>query len=447
MTSSQHKTPATPFKKPPLSSPAILSLGFLAMIVLGTCLLKLPLASHTPISWLTAGFTATSAVTVTGLSVVDTANFTRFGHWVIMGLIQFGGLGFMTFAILVLKSVQGKMGMRSTDLAKDALGQHNASQLVNTAKSVIAIALISELMGAMLLFLALSGKGADGAFEALFLSVSAFNNAGFALTGDNLMAYVHTPWIALVVSSLIITGGIGFLVIMDVAKHRCWARFSTHSKVMLSATAITNILAFGLYYVLEYDNMGTLGGLSTGEQMTQAWFMAVTTRTAGFNGIDIGALTDASTLLSFFLMFIGAGSMSTGGGIKIGTFVIVLATTWAYLRQREQVILFGRAIGEPLIKKSFAVMSIYLVLVLTGAFALVCVERDGKLVDSLFEVISASATVGLSRNYTATLSPMGQIIIMIMMFVGRLGPLTLAYFIATPKPTRVRYPTTQTLVG
>ena len=446
MTSSQHKTPA-PFKKPSLSSPAILSLGFLAMIVIGTCLLKLPLASHTPISWLTASFTATSAVTVTGLSVVDTANFTRFGHWVIMGLIQFGGLGFMTFAILVLKSVQGKMGMRSTDLAKDALGQSNASQLVNTAKSVIAIALISELMGAMLLFLALSSKGADGAFEALFLSVSAFNNAGFALTGDNLTAYVHTPWIALVVSSLIITGGIGFLVIMDVVKQRRWARFSTHSKVMLSATIAVNTLAFGLYYVLEHDNMGTLGGLSTGEQMMQAWFMAVTTRTAGFNGIDIGALSDASTLLTYFLMFIGAGSMSTGGGMKLGTFVIVLATTWAYLRQREQVILFGRAIGEPLIKKSFAVMSIYLVLVLTGAFALVCVERDGKLVDSLFEVISASATVGLSRNYTATLSPMGQIIIMIMMFVGRLGPLTLAYFIATPKPTRVRYPTTQTLVG
>lgn len=138
------------------------------MIVLGTCLLKLPLASHTPISWLTAGFTATSAVTVTGLSVVDTANFTRFGHWVIMGLIQFGGLGFMTFAILVLKSVQGKMSMRSTDLAKDALGQHNASQLVNTAKSVIAIALISELMGRCYYFWRYRARGRTGRLKRCF---------------------------------------------------------------------------------------------------------------------------------------------------------------------------------------------------------------------------------------------------------------------------------------
>ena len=383
---------------------------------------------------------------MTGLNVLDTAIFTRFGHIVIMALIQFGGLGFMTFAVLVLKSVQGKMGMGSAAIAREALAQNNVSQLTGTAKSVILIAIISELLGALFLMQAL-GKGSDGAFEALFLSVSAFNNAGFALTGENLIAYQHSPMVALVISVLIITGGLGFLVIVDVIKQRSWRRLNTHSKVMISATAIINLIAFGLYYLLEYDNEGTLATLSLPEQLTEAWFMAVTTRTAGFNGIDIGALTDASTLLSYFLMFIGAGSMSTGGGMKLGTFVIVLATTWAYLRQREQVILFSKAISEPLIKKSFAVMSIYLVLVLAGAFALVVIERDGHLVDSLFEVISASATVGLSRNYTGTLSPAGQMLIMVMMFFGRMGPLTIAYFIATPKPTRLRYPTTHTLVG
>ncbi len=433
-------------KKPALSTPAILSLGFLMMITIGACLLKLPAATHEPISWLSAAFTATSAVTVTGLNVLDTAIFTRFGHIVIMALIQFGGLGFMTFAVLVLKSVQGKMGMGSAAIAREALTQNNVSQLTGTAKSVILIAIISELLGALVLMQAL-GKGSGGAFEALFLSVSAFNNAGFTLTGENLIAYQHSPMVALVISALIITGGIGFLVIVDVIKQRSWRRLNTHSKVMISATAIINLLAFGLYYLLEYDNAGTLATLSLPERLTEAWFMAVTTRTAGFNGIDIGALTDASTLLSYFLMFIGAGSMSTGGGMKLGTFVIVLATTWAYLRQREQVILFGKAISEPLIKKSFAVMSIYLVLVLAGAFALVVIERDGHLVDSLFEVISASATVGLSRNYTGTLSPAGQMLIMVMMFFGRMGPLTIAYFIATPKPTHLRYPTTHTLVG
>lgn len=431
-----------------LSSPAILSLGFLVLITVGTLLLALPMATMKPISLLSALFTATSAVTVTGLNVVDTANYTTFGQVVIAGLIQFGGLGFMTFTILVLTSLQDKMGLSSSMTAQEALGT-STHQITHTAKWVLKIALITELMGFVGLTLCLMPlKGLKSAmYEAFFLSISAFNNAGFALTGNNMTEYVHQPIITTIISGLIITGGLGFLVIMDIIKQRRWAKFSTHTKVMVLGTLVLNVAGFVLYGLLERHNLKTLGGLTGIEQWAGAWFMSVTARTAGFNNIDYSQVTDASTLLTFFLMFVGAGSMSTGGGIKIGTFVIVTATTWAFLRQRQQVTIFNRAIPDPLVKKSFAVMSVSGLMIGLAAFILTAIEPEGHIVDSLFEVISAASTVGLSRNFTPTLSEAGQVVIIFMMFMGRLGPLTLAYFIATPKPTRIKYPETHTLVG
>lgn len=436
-------------KRVQLPPPAILSLGFLVLIILGTVLLKLPIASLKPVSWLAAAFTATSAVTVTGLNVVDTANYTTFGQVVIMCLIQFGGLGFMTFAIVVLTSLQRRMGLSSSLTAQEALGQSNTSQIVQTAKSVLKIAFVVEFCGFLGLtacFYPLVGLS-SAMYHALFLCISAFNNAGFALTGDNLTVYVHTPMISLIISALIILGGLGFLVILDVLKNRRWHKFNTNTKVMLSGTLLVNVLAFSLYWLLEHNNTHTIGALNLPEQLAAAWFIGVTTRTAGFNNIDFSQLTDASTLMTFFLMFIGAGSMSTGGGIKLGTFMIILATTWSYLRQYQQVRLFGRAIPENLVKKSLALMSISMLMISLSTFILSMLEDQGHIVDILFEVISASATVGLSRNFTGHLSEAGQMVIMFMMYMGRLGPLTLAYFIATPKPTRIKYPKTHTLVG
>lgn len=432
-----------------LSPPAILSLGFLSLILLGTLLLSLPGATHQPIGVLAAGFTATSAVTVTGLNVVDTANYTTFGQMVIVALIQFGGLGFMTFAILVLTSLQGKMGMSGALTAQEAFGGTSLNQVGEIAKSVVKIAVTVELLGFIGLTLCfLPDKGWYSAmYEAFFLCISAFNNAGFALTGNNLMPYTQTPMISTIISGLIIMGGLGFLVILDVLKNRRWHRFSTNTKVMLTATAVINVMAFLLYWLIERDNLQTIGKFELIDQLGAAWFMAVTTRTAGFNNIDFSLVNDSSTLLTFFLMFIGAGSMSTGGGIKLGTFMIILATTLSYLRQRPQVTLFGKAMPDKVIKKALALMSISMLMILFSALLLTFTEKNGHLVDILFEVISASATVGLSRNFTPTLTEPGQMIVMFMMFMGRVGPLTLAYFIATPKPTRIRYPETHTLVG
>ena len=431
-----------------LSSPAILSLGFLALIVMGTVLLSLPIATIQPISLLAAAFTATSAVTVTGLNVVDTANYTTFGQLVIAALIQFGGLGFMTFAILVLTSLQGKMGLSGSITAQEALGTHS-NQIGSTAKAVIKIAFITESLGFLGLTLLLAPlKGLkDAMYEAFFLCISAFNNAGFALNGNNMTAYVHQPMISFIISLLIITGGIGFLVILDIIKHKRWQKFTLHTKVMILGTLALNIIGCMMYWLLERHNAKTIGGLSEAGQWFASWFMAVTSRTAGFNNVDYSQVTDASTLLTFILMFIGAGSMSTGGGIKIGTFVVILASTRAYLRQHPQVTIFHRAISDHLVKKSFAVMSTSILMIALAAFILTICEPEGHLVDILFEVISASATVGLSRNFTPTLSEPGQCVIMFMMYMGRLGPLTLAYFIATPKPTRIRYPETHTLIG
>lgn len=432
-----------------LSPPAILSLGFLFLIAIGTLLLSLPMASYQPISVLSAGFTATSAVTVTGLNVVDTANYTIFGQMVIVALIQMGGLGFMTFAILVLSSFQRKMGLSGALVAQEALGGTSINQVVQTAKAVIEIALAVEFIGFVGLTLCfLPSKGLSAAmYEAFFLCVSAFNNAGFALTGNNLTVYNHMPMVTTIISFLIIMGGLGFLVILDVIKQRRWSRFSTNTKVMLSATATLNIVGMVLFWLLEYDNPKTLGVLAGVEQWANAWFMAVTSRTAGFNSIDYGLINDDSMLLTEFLMFIGAGSMSTGGGIKLGTFMIIVATTVAYLRQREQVIVFDKAMPDKLIKKSFALMSISILMIFISSFLLTLTEGNGRTIDIVFEVISASSTVGLSRNFTPTLSEPGQLIIMFMMYMGRLGPLTLAYFIATPKPTRIKRPESHTLVG
>lgn len=431
------------------SPPAILSLGFLVLIILGTLLLKLPMATHKPIGWLSAAFTATSAVNVTGLNVVDTANYTTFGQVVIAGLIQVGGLGFMTFGVLVFFSLQGRLGLHSQMIAQEALGQTNMTQIFSTAKSVVKIALAVQLLGFLGLTLAFSRymDWHQAVYAGFFYCVSAFNNAGFSLTGDSVMPYVKDAPINLILMSLITVGGLGFLVIMDMVKHRCWHRFHTNTKVMLAGTLAINVVAFVLYWLLERDNPQTIGDFDMTEQVVSVLFLTITTRTAGFNNIDFSYLTDASTLLTFLLMFIGAGSMSTAGGIKVGTFMIIMATTWAYLRQREQVILFGRAVPDHAIKKAFALMTVSAILIAVSVFILAVVEKQHNIVDILFEVISASGTVGLSRNFTPKLSETGQIVVMFLMYAGRLGPLTLAYFIAHPKPTRIKYPETHTLVG
>jgi len=423
--------------------------GFLCLITLGCILLKLPACTIEPITWIQAAFTATSAVTVTGLSIVDTANYTRLGQVIIAILIQFGGLGFMTFAVFAFISLQRRLNIVGQKIAREAFAETSFGDISTTAKSVITIALSVELIGFIALSIAFLKEmpASEAIYAGFFYTVSAFNNAGFALTSDNLMPYADNKSINIIITSLIIIGGLGFIVVKDIIDNRSWRKISVNTKVVVTTTVALNFVAFVLFWLLEHNNPNTLGHLSLSNQLTAAWFQAITPRTAGFNTIPIEQLTDASTLLTMFLMFIGGGSLSTASGIKVGTFVILILTTWAFLRQRDHVIVFKRRIPDRLVRKSLALISITMMLILISVFVLSVVEADHPLDDVLFEVVSALSTVGLTRGLTTKLSSTGEIVIMFMMFAGRVGPLTLAYLIAMPKTSRVHYPETNVLVG
>lgn len=431
------------------SPPMILAIGFLFLILLGSCLLMLPFATIESISWLEAAFTATSAVTVTGLAVVDTANYTHFGQVVIAILIQFGGLGFMTFAVLAFFSLQRRLNITGQKIAREAFAETSFGKITTTAKSVVSIALCVELAGFFALTALFSRDMpiATAMYHGFFYTISAFNNAGFALSGDSLSPYVSDIGINMVITSLIMIGGLGFIVIKDLIDHRSWRKISVNTKLVVGTTVLLNFVAFVLFWLLEHNNPNTLGSLSLGGQLTAAWFQAITPRTAGFNTIPIDQLTDASTIFTMFLMFIGGGSLSTASGIKIGTFVILILTTWAFLHQRDHVTIFERRIPDRLVRKSLSIISITMMLIFLSVFILSVVEAEHALEDVLFEVVSALSTVGLTRGLTTQLSDPGEVVIMFMMFAGRIGPLTLAYLIAMPKKSRIHYPETNVLVG
>lgn len=432
-----------------LSPPMIISLGFLVLIIVGTALLMLPIAATQSTSLLTALFTATSAVTVTGLGVVDTGtHFTVFGQVVIALLIQAGGLGFMTFAVVAASMLGTKIGIKQQRVAQEAFNQTSMENLTKIAKAVLQYSLVVESIGILLLTLIWQSEFGWGqaAYRAFFYTISAFNNAGFSLEATSLMPYVSDVGVNLVVSALFMIGGIGFVVLMDLRQKHTWSKLSTNTRIVLSTTFFLNISAFLLIWLLEANNPHTLGALSFGDQALAAWFQAVSPRTAGFNTIATDQLTNASTLLTMFLMFIGGGSLSTASGIKVGTFAILLIATYSVLRQQNEVTAFKRTIPLSQVLKALALMVISACLVFLGIFVLDITER-ASFIDISFEVVSALGTVGLSRGLTGHLTETGQLMIIFLMIAGRLGPLTLAYSFAIPKHDLIRYPDTNVQIG
>lgn len=443
------RLPTAKISRISLSPPAVLALGFLGLIILGTLLLLLPFATTAPITLLQALFTATSAVTVTGLVVVDTGSqFSHFGQIVIALLIQAGGLGFMTFAVVAAVSIGAKIGLSQQKIAQEALGQTSLAQVTTIAKAVLLYALVIELLGVMLLTLTWwSELGFTTAlYHGFFYTISAFNNAGFALSSNSLMPYVGNIPVNLIITGLFIIGGIGFTVLIDVKKQKRWQLLSTNTKVIILATLLINLGAFILIWLLEANNPATLQQLSIKDQALAAWFQAVTPRTAGFNTLDYSNMTDASNILTLLLMFIGGGSLSTASGIKLGTFVILLMATYAFLRRRDEVTVMKRTVPTPLVLKALALALVSMITIFISIFLLTITEQ-APLLDVAFEVVSALSTVGLSRGLTGELSTFGQLLIIVLMITGRLGPLTLAYFLATPKRRRIRYADTRIQVG
>ncbi|MFC3284938.1 TrkH family potassium uptake protein [Litchfieldella rifensis] len=417
-----------------ISPPFLLIAGFAVLILVGTVLLKFSPSENTFLSWSEALFTATSAVTVTGLVVTDTGpTFSFWGEAVILILMQVGGLGLMTFAVLALLSLGGRVRGRRYLTANSPYNETHPRDVIRTAKAVVKLALVIE--GAALVPLALvwvpEHGWIQGLWWSLFHTVSAFNNAGFTLSPDSLMGYAGDPIINSVIPALYLIGGLGFIVIMGMLDYRHSRRLDINVKVMLFGTAVLSLMGAAMIYMLESDNpatLATLPGLS--DQLWTSWLQATTPRTAGFNSLDISGLTQPTSLVLMLLMFIGAGANSTASGIKVTTLFVLLAATWSYLRRRREPMLFSHAIDTTTLLKALAVTVMAILGIFMGTLAL-SITEDADLLTVAFEATSALGTVGLTRGLTPELSDWGQVIIMMMMFVGRVCPLTVAYLIGS----------------
>mgnify|MGYP003436621271 FL=1 len=433
-----------------LSPPSLLALGFLSFIILGSILLKLPFSHHGDISWLDAIFTATSAVTITGLSVVNIGEaYTTLGQFIIMLLIQCGGLGFMTFAILAALSLSTKIGLKQQVMAQETIGQTSLANATFTMKGVLLYSLFFEGIGTIILTIAWmpTYEFKQALFYAAFYSVSAFNNGGFSLFPNSLMSFSGQYMVTLTISMLYIIGGIGFVVLMDIKRCHSWKKLSANSKLILSTIAGINLFAFIAIWSIEANNPLTLAPMSVGDQALNAWFHATVPRSSGFNSIEVSNMSDPATLVTMLLMFIGGGSLSTAGGIKVGTFIIMVLSVITFLRRSDELRVFKHSIPATTTYKALAVVSITSMLICIGFFSLLILEPNKSFLDLMFEAVSAACTVGLSRGITAELQPMSLMILMLLMFTGRLGPLTLAYLIATPKKSRLSHPKTEIQIG
>ncbi|WP_296934953.1 potassium transporter TrkG [uncultured Marinobacter sp.] len=445
-----HGARGEPSSKGSMNPPRLLLESFLVLIALGACLLKLPFATVEPVTWMEAAFTATSAVTVTGLVVVDTGSqYTLFGQLVILTLIQLGGLGLMTFAVLTALALGFKLSLQHQMVAQEAFNEISLQTARRASGSIAVFALTAEAVGIVLLgaFFVPELGWSEGLYQALFYTISAFNNAGFALSPDSLSAYVDHPGISLSVTALFITGGLGYIVIMELLDKRCWSRLSVYVKVILLATLLLNLFATGAILILEFGNPATLGALdSFWDKLLAAWFQGVTPRTAGFNTLDIGSLTAGTSVLMLLLMFIGGAPNSTSSGIKISTFVIMLAATRSFLRGNLNVSFFRRSLSSETVLKALATATIGMAVVFLGVISLSILVED-EFLDIAFEVVSAFGTVGLSRGTTGELGTAGQLVVMTIMLIGRLGPLTLGYTLTVRRKSRVRYAKTEFPVG
>lgn len=430
--------------------PLILAALYAVLIVMGAVVLVLPVSYTVPVTWSDALFTSTSAVTVTGLVVLDTGgDLTLFGQMTVAFLIQMGGLGLMTFAVLILGALGLPVGITGKIYLRDDLNQNSVSQLSRLVVTILKAVVVCELVGALLLaltFVPQYGFG-KGMWEAIFHSISAFNNAGFSTFPDGLVGYATDPVVNVVIPALFIVGGIGYVVLHDVFRQKNWRAWSLHTKIMLLGTAVLIPWSVGMFAFLEWNNPGTLGQFeSIAARLTVSWFQGVTTRTAGFNTTDIGAMHDSTSMMFISLMLIGGGPTSTAGGIKVTTFIVMIIATVAFFRRQQQLHLFGRSIAFEQVLKVMALTSISVILVFVGIFLLTA-SHDGNFLDISFEVASAFGTVGLSRGYTGELSGFGRAVIVVIMFLGRVGPLTLGFFLATKMTPRVRYPESNVYLG
>lgn len=430
----------------------VLGLGFAAVILVGAALLTLPVSSaaHVRTPFINALFTATSATCVTGLVVVDTGSYwSVFGQLVILALIQVGGLGIMTMATLFALMIGRRITFRERILIQEAIGQLNVAGVVRLTKYILASTFVIEGTGAFILFLRWLRDLPPGraAYFGIFHAVSAFCNAGFDLWGNSLVRFVDDVTVNLVMGGLIIIGGIGFYVLADIWQNRRFGRLNLHSKLVIKTTALLIGAGTVLMYILEMRNPATLASLSLKGKILAAWFAAVTPRTAGFNSINVGAMTDAGLFLTIILMFIGASPGSTGGGIKTTTFATLVLAAWTTVTGKAEVETFQRRLAHEVVDKALAIAMMSLMLV-TSATLILAATQPARFLTVFFEATSAFGTVGLSMGVTPSLTTLGKLLIILLMYAGRVGPLTLAMAITVKRgPVNIRLPEDRVVVG
>ena len=445
-----------------LNPPQILVFSFLVAILIGTALLSTPLATQDGkrTSLVDSLFTATSATCVTGLIVRDTgAYFSAFGKTIILILLQIGGLGIMTFSMLFAILLGRKLTIKQDVVIQRTIAPNKVQNLATLIKYILFITLGTELVGVTCLALRW-GKTMDWPVlklltNSIFHAVSAFCNAGFSLFSTSFASFQSDPYINFIMISLIIIGGIGFIVILELPhfmQRKPFYRVSIQSKVTLTVTLSLILLGAALFFLIERNNV--MSDLSAKEQVLSSVFQSVTTRTAGFNTVNIGKLATPTLFVFVFLMFIGASPGSTGGGIKTCTFGIILATAFAMLKNRDRVSMFKRTIPKEVVRKALAVLFLALGWIFVAVFLLALTEygKAGHLenyfLKILFEVVSAFGTVGLSTGITPTLSTLGKLIIIATMFAGRIGPLTLALAVALQSgKASYTYPEEKIMIG
>lgn len=440
-----------------LSPAQYLAIGFAAVILVGSILLNMKFVTrdNVNIGYINALFTATSAVCVTGLAVVDTGSyFNEIGQIIILCLIQIGGLGFMTMASLIVMLIGKKISLKSRIIMQESLNSFGLSGVVRLTKRIVLMTFIIESIGAVLLssqFIPIYGR-ARGIYYGVFHSVSAFCNAGFDVlgTGDSVKAYGSNMVINFTLMGLIILGGAGFVVIMDVFSKRKFKRLLLHTKIVLITSVVLIAIGFVTFALIEWNNPGTIGNMSVTDKLLNSIFAAVTPRTAGFSTIDYSAAKHSTVFFTMVLMFIGGSSGSCAGGIKTTTLAVVVLTISSLVQGKEDTEAYGRSLSKNTVSRALSVFVIGLSIAI-GMIALLLITEEGQPFSKImFETFSAYGTVGLSMGFTSMLSTMGKILILLTMFMGRLGGLTIVFAVAQRQKKEVvniKYPVDRVMIG
>ena len=436
-----------------LNGVQILALGFLVLILLGGILLSLPISSKSgeATNFLDAVFTATSAVCVTGLVTLNTsAHWSIFGQTIIITLIEIGGLGFMSFAVLFAMILGKKITLRERLVMQEAMNTYSIQGLVKMVRYVLVFTVSVQFFGALLLstqFVPEFGL-VKGIFFSIFHSISAFCNAGFDLFGNSLMNYSSNSVVILVISALIIIGGLGFTVLLEIYEFKGMKKLSLHSKIVILSSTI---LVFGgaiLMFIFEYNNPQTIGNMSIQDKLLNSFFASVSPRTAGFNSITLTEMSIAGNFSTIILMFIGGSPGSTAGGLKTVTLSIIVLTIISVIKGREDTEVFGRRFSKKIVYKAFTIAFIAISLVIGVTMILSCTESNASFMQLLYEVVSGLGTVGLTLDLTPKLTIVGKILIMIMMYLGRVGILTVMFALTRKKDKRsYKYPEGKILIG